>query len=340
MSISSSPIRRTHRRAQKNAAKSTAFAPKLGPAEHDQNCCFLPYRSLHNVFGLGPGVRSEFLKRTDVKTGYAPVNALRLYYEIRGRGEPLVLLHGGLGSTDMFAPIIPSLSNCHQVIAVDLQGHGRTADIERPLSIEALADDVAALLKYLGIERADIMGYSLGGGVALRIAVQHPNVVGKLVLVSAAFKRDGWYPEIQAGMSQIGPAAAEPMKQTPMHKMYATVAPRPGDWPVLLTKMGELLRKDYDWSKDVAAIKAPTLLVFGDADAVRTAHAIEFFELLGGGKKDGGWDGSGISSARLAILPGLTHYTIFSSPALVAMVTPFLGGPAPQSPLPATTGKH
>jgi len=266
---------------------------------------------------------------TAVKTGFAPVNGLKLYYEIRGRGEPLILLHGGLGATEMFAGILPSLSDGRRVIAVDLQAHGRTADIDRPLSIEAMADDIATLIKHLGFEKADVMGYSLGGGVALRTAIQHPGSVRKLVLVSTAYKRDGWYPEIVAGMAQMGPDAAEPMKQTPMYQIYARIAPKPADWPVLLTKLGDMLRKDYDWSKDVAAIRAPTLLVFGDADAVRTAHAVQFFELLGGGKKDGGWDGSGICNARLAVLPGLTHYNIFSSPALVSTVTPFLDAPIP-----------
>jgi pimeloyl-ACP methyl ester carboxylesterase len=172
------------------------------------------------------------------------------------------------------------------------------------------------------------MGYSLGGGVALRTAIRHPGVLSKLVLVSTPFKRDGWYPEILAGMGQLGAGAAEPMKQTPIYQLYARIAPKPADWPILLTKMGELGRKDYDWSKDVAAIKVPTLLVYGDADAVRTAHAENFFELLGGGKKDGGWDGSGIPNARLAILPGLTHYNIFTSPTLVSTVAPFLGASA------------
>ncbi len=262
-----------------------------------------------------------------VKTGYAPVNGLKLYYEVFGAGEPLILLHGGVGAIEMFADILPALSRSRQVIGVDLQGHGRTADIDRPLSLEAMADDVAGLMKHFGIAKADVMGYSLGGEVALRTAIQHPELVRKLVVVSATFKRDGWYPEIRAGMAQMGPAAAEPMKQTPMYQLYSRLAPKPDDWPVLLTKLGDLLRKDYDWSKDVAAIKAPALLVFGDADAVRTAHAVEFFELLGGGKKDGGWDGSGVSNARLAILPGLTHYNVFSSPALPSTVTAFLEAP-------------
>jgi pimeloyl-ACP methyl ester carboxylesterase len=266
---------------------------------------------------------------TTLKTTYAPVNGLNLYYETHGTGEPLILLHGGLGATEMFGEILPLLSNTRRVIAADLQAHGRTADIDRPLSLEAMADDIAALIRHLGIEKADVMGYSLGGGVALRTAIQHPGVVRKLVLVSTACKRDGWYPEVLAGMAQIGAGAAEPMKQTPMYQLYARIAPKPADWPVLLTKIGELLRKDYDWSKDVAAIKAPTLLVFGDADAVRTAHAVQFFELLGGGRKDAGWDGSGMSNARLAILPGLTHYNIFSSTALPSTVTPFLDAPVP-----------
>lgn len=264
-------------------------------------------------------------------TGYAPVNGLNLYYETHGAGEPLVLLHGGLGTGDMFANIMPVLSASRRVITVDLQAHGRTADIDRPLSLQQMADDIAGLLNYLGIKRADVMGYSMGGLVALRTAIQHPAQVKRLIVVSAAFQRKGWYPEILAGMDQVSAAAAEPMKQTPMYQAYSRVAPKPADWPVLLTKAGDMFRKEYDWSKEVAAIKAPTLLAFGDADAVRPAHAVEFFELLGGGKKDGGWDGSGISNARLAILPGLTHYTVFSSPALASTVEHFLGASAPDA---------
>ena len=268
-------------------------------------------------------------KNKDAKDSYASVNGLNLYYEIHGAGEPLILLHGGVGAIQMFGEVLPSLAQNRQVVAVDLQAHGRTADIDRPLSFELMAGDIAALIKHLGIEEADVMGYSLGGGVALRTAIQHPEVVRKLVLVSIPFKRDGWYPEILAGMGQMGPQVAEPMKQTPMYQLYASIAPKPEDWPVLLTKLGELLRQDYDWSNEVAAIKAPTLIVVGDADSVRTAHAVAFFELLGGGKVDAGWDGSGMSNARLAILPATTHYNIYSSPQLSAVVAPFLDAPMP-----------
>lgn len=261
---------------------------------------------------------------------YASVNGLRLYYESHGTGQPLVLLHGGLGSTGMYEPLLPSIGKGRQVIAVDLQGHGRTADIDRPFSCEAMGDDVAALLKSLRIEKADVMGYSLGGCVALRMAIQHPDAIRKLVLVSTPFSRHGWFPEVDAATAQLNAAAAEMMKPSPTYQTYAKIAPRPADWPVLVTKTGELMKKDYDWSKDVAAMRMPTLLVFGDADAIQPAHMVEFYRLLGGGKKDAGWDGSGMSTARMAVLPGVTHYDILSAPGLAAVVTPFLAAPMPK----------
>jgi pimeloyl-ACP methyl ester carboxylesterase len=252
-----------------------------------------------------------------------------MYYEVRGIGQPLVLLHGGAGSIEMFGQILPALSEGRQVIAADLQAHGRTADIDRPLRYELMADDVAALVGHLRLGKADVMGYSLGGGVALRTAIQHSEVVRKLVLVSTTFRRDGWYPEIQVAMGDNSPGKAEGLKQTPMYQVYAKIAPKLEDWPALIDKLGELLRRDYDWSEEVAKVQAPTMLVVGDADSVRTAHAVEFFELLGGGKRDGGWDGSGVRKARLAILPGITHYNIFSSAALASTVKPFLDAPMP-----------
>ena len=260
--------------------------------------------------------------------GYAPVNGLKMYYEIHGSGQPLVLLHGGAGATEMFGEVLRPLSEGRRVVAADLQAHGRTADIDRPLRYELMADDIAALIGHLRLGKADVMGYSLGGGVALRTAIQHPDVLRKLVLVSAPFRRDGWYPEVLAAMGQSGPESAEAMKHTPMYELYSRIAPRPEDWVVLFTKLGVMLRRDYDWSSEVAAMKIPTMLVVGDADSVRTAHAVEFFGLLGGGKKDAGWNGSGMSKARLSILPGITHYNIFSTPVLASIVKPFLDAPA------------
>jgi pimeloyl-ACP methyl ester carboxylesterase len=200
----------------------------------------------------------------------------------------------------------------------------RAADTDRPMSFNASANDIVALMHYLNIQKADVMGYSLGGEVALRTAIDHPEAIRKLVVVSAPFKRDGWYPEIIAGMSSFDAHTAEQLKQTPIYPAYKQVAPRPEDWPAFVTKLGVWARQDYDWSSEIAKMKLPVLLAFGDADAVRTAHAEQFFELLGGGKRDGGWDGLGMPNARLAILPSQTHYTIFSSPLLVSVVTQFL----------------
>jgi pimeloyl-ACP methyl ester carboxylesterase len=258
---------------------------------------------------------------------YADVNGLQMYYEVYGTGKPLVLLHGGLGVIGMFELLLPSLAETRQVIAVELQAHGHTADIQRPLAFEQMADDVGALIRHLGLETADLFGYSLGGGVALQTAIRHPQVVRKLVVVSAPYKSSAWYPEVRAGMRSMNAEAARSWVGSPMHQAYVNVAPNPDDWPTLVTKVGQLVGQDYDWTEGVSALRMPTMIVIGDADSVRTAHAVEFFELLGGGKHDAGWDGTGMSSARLAILPAATHYNIFSSPMLVSTVTPFLDAP-------------
>ncbi len=269
---------------------------------------------------------------TEITQGkYANVNGLKMYYEIHGKGQPLVLLHGGLGVIGMFEQVLPALAETRQVIAVELQGHGHTADISRPLSFEQMADDIAALIKHLGLEHADILGYSLGGGVALQTAIRHSESVRKLMVVSTVFKSSGWYPEVRAGMKAVSAEAAKTWVGYPMHQAYVNVAPKPEDWPALAAKLGQLVGQDYDWSAGVSALKVPTMIVVGDADAVRTAHAVEFFELLGGGHRDAGWDGSGMSNARLAILPATTHYDIVLSPLLTSIVPPFLDAPMPNA---------
>lgn len=255
------------------------------------------------------------------KTGYAPVNGLKMYYEIRGSGAPLILIHGGVVGITMFGSNLDLLAKERQVIAVELQGHGHTVDIDRPLSYEAMADDIAALMNYLKINKADVMGYSLGGGVALQMVFRHPELVGKLIVVSTPFSQDGWYPEIRGAFQHMGPSAAAGIKQSPLAKQYPNV-----NWEILFTKIGELQRQNYDWSTQVAAIKSPTLLVFADADAIRPEHIVKFYELLGGGKRDAGLDGSGRPTAQLAILPGLTHYKISSTPSLASVATAFLEG--------------
>lgn len=258
---------------------------------------------------------------------YADVNGINLYYETHGTGRPLVLLHGGLGSGEMFGPVLPALSERHQVIAPDLQGHGRTADIDRPIDVRLMADDIAALIEHLGLDKPDVVGYSLGGGVALQVAIKYPALIGRLVVVSAAIRRDATYPELLEQQGQVGAAAAEFMKDTPMYELYQRVAPRPEDFPRLLDKMGAAMAKDFDFTDEVRGLQVPTLIVAADADMAPPSHFVEVFNLLDGGPRDGGWMGEGRPKGghALAILPGVTHYNIFSSPLLTAATVAFLG---------------
>ena len=261
-----------------------------------------------------------------VKSGRVPVNGLEYYFEITGAGEPLLLLHGGLGSMDMLGPVRAKLAESRRVIAVDLHGHGRTALGSRPIDMLAMGDDMAALVQALGFEQLDVMGYSMGGAVALRLAFQHPARVRRLALVSTGFAQDGFFPEMLPMQAQVGAAMAEQMKESPMYKSYVAVAPKPDDFPRLLDQMGAWMRKPYDWSAEVAKLAMPVMLVYGDSDMFRPEHEIKFFQLLGGGLKDAGWQREHQSKHRLAILPDRTHYDVFFAPELATTVLPFLNG--------------
>jgi pimeloyl-ACP methyl ester carboxylesterase len=260
---------------------------------------------------------------------YANVNGINLYYETHGSGRPLVLLHGGLGSGEMFGPILPTLAAGHQVIAVDLQGHGRTADIDRPIDVRLMADDIAALIDHLGLDKPDVLGYSLGGGVAFFTASKYPDKVGRLVMVSAHVRRDAIPAEMLAQQNQVSSAAIEFMKDTPMYELYQRVAPRPQDFGGLLDKIGQSMSKDFDFSDEVRALKVPTLIVAGDADMAPPSHYVEVFKLLDGGLRDGGWMGEGRPKGghALAILPGRTHYNMAESPLLAAVTLSFIDTP-------------
>jgi pimeloyl-ACP methyl ester carboxylesterase len=265
---------------------------------------------------------------TSPQTGYAEVNGLTMYYEIHGSGGvPVVLLHGAYMSTGAMQPLLSDLTRSRQLIAVDLQGHGRTADVDRPLRYEQMADDVAALLEHLGITQADVVGYSMGGGVGLQLAIRHPERVRKLVAMSAGYRLDGMYPEVIAGIADITP---EVFYNTPWYEEnYAAVAPRPADFPVLVEKLKRLDAEEFDWSREIETIAAPTLLVFGDSDVLRPEHMVELFRLLGGGVPG---DLTGLPKARLAVLPGTTHVTVMNRiDWLLPMITEFLDEPTPES---------
>jgi pimeloyl-ACP methyl ester carboxylesterase len=261
---------------------------------------------------------------------YADVNGIKLYYETQGSGRPLILLHGGLGSGEMFGPILPTLAADHQVIAVDLQGHGRTADIDRPFDLRAMGDDIAALIKHLRLDKPDLLGYSLGGGVAFQTTVHHPELIRRLVIVSANIRRSAIYPEMLGQQGQVSAAAAEFMKDTPMYRLYQQVAPRPQDFGRLLDKIGQFMAKDFDFTDEVRGLKVPTLIVAADADMAPPSHYVEVFGLLGGGQRDGGWMGEGRPAGghALAILPGLTHYNMAASPLTAAVTLSFIDAPA------------
>ena len=263
---------------------------------------------------------------TNTSGNYADVNGINLYYETHGTGRPLVLLHGGLGSGEMFGPVLPELAAHHQVIAVDLQGHGRTALGDRPISLPDMGNDMAAVLTKIGVAQLDVLGYSLGGGVGFQLAVQHPQMVRRLAMVSAGYAQSGFYPEMLPLQAQVGAGMAEHMKETPMYKSYMKVAPRPEDFPRLLDRMGELMRTPYDWREDAKKLRMPVMLVFGDSDMFRPEHMVKFYQLLGGGLKDAGWTRENLSKNRLAILPDVTHYDMFMSPRLLDTALPFLDG--------------
>src|SRR2546427_5970180 len=223
-------------------------------------------------------------------------------------------------------PVLQQLSKHHQFIAPDLQGHGRTADIDRPIDVRLMADDIAALIDHLGLEKPDVVGYSLGGGVALHTAAKYPAKVRRLVAASANIRPDAIYAEMRAQQGQVSAAAAEFMKDTPMYQLYQKVAPRPEDFPRLLDKIGASMSKDFDYADEVRGLQVPTLIVAADADMAPPSHYVEVFKLLGGGLRDGGWmaEGRPMGGHALAILPGLTHYNIFSSPLFAAATLAFL----------------
>ncbi len=240
-----------------------------------------------------------------------------------------MLLHGAFGTIEScFAGLLPALAGDFDVIAVELQGHGRTADIDRPLDVRLMADDIAALIDHLGLDKPDLVGYSLGGWVALHTAAKYPAKVRRLVAASANIRPDAIYPDMRVQQGQVNAAAAEFMKDTPMYQLYQRVAPRPGDFGRLLDKIGEAMAKDFDFSEELRGIQVPTMLVCADADMAPPSHYVEAFKLLDGGLRDGGWNGEGRPKGghALAILPGLTHYNAFASPLFAAVTLDFLDG--------------
>lgn len=262
---------------------------------------------------------------SDAKTGYAPVGDLNMYYEIHGAGRPLILLHGAYMTIDMMGPLLSGLAESRQVIAVEQQGHGHTADVDRALSYEQMADDTAALARHLEIDAADVIGYSMGGGIALQLAIRHPALVRKLVVASAGFTRDAMH---AAALEMFPTITPELFAGSPIEEAYQRTAPNPGDFPKLVEKLTQLDSAPFAWpEQDVRAIAAPTLIVLGDSDGIRLEHAVELFKLRGGGVMG---DLAGMPASQLAVLPSTSHFVppghglLDRADWLLAMIAPFL----------------
>ena len=254
------------------------------------------------------------------ESGYADINGLKMYYEVHGKGKPIVLLHGSYMNIPMnWSHIIPLLSKDRKVIVTEMQGHGRTRDISREFSYEGMADDVSGLLKHLKIDSADILGYSMGGGIAFQVAVRHPEQVRRLVVLSGTYTHDGWWPDAEASFGTIN---ADMFKGTPIQKQYDSLGNDPAHFHEFVKKVISIDLKPYDWTKDVKKIQAPIFMAIGDADGVRYEHALELFHAKGGGKMG---DIHGLPKSRLAIIPGTTHIGMMQrTDWLIPMITDFL----------------
>jgi pimeloyl-ACP methyl ester carboxylesterase len=263
-------------------------------------------------------VVSERISITD--SGYAEVNGLKMYYEVYGQGKPIVLLHGSFMNIPLnWSKIIPQLTKDRKVIVAEMQGHGRTKDIARELSYEGMADDVSGLLRHLKVDSADIVGYSMGGGVAFQFAIRHPEQVRRLVILSGTYAHNGWWPDVEASFASI---TADMFKGTAIQKQYDSLGNDPALFPQYVKKVMSIDLKPYDWSGAAKKIQAPLFMAIGDADGVRYEHALELFRAKGGGKMG---DLHGLPTSRLAIIPGTTHIgMMLRTDWLIPMITDFL----------------
>ena len=284
---------------------SAALASGCGGAEESDSTA-----------GLGDTTVTE----AQAQSGYSEVNGLRMYYEIHGEGRPLVLLHGAYMSIESMKPLLERLAEDRRVIALESQGHGRTADIDRPITYEQMADDVAAAMEDLGVEQADVFGYSMGAGIALQLAIRHADRVRRLVVASGGYKTEGMYPELVALIGEITP---ETFAGSPFEAEYKRLAPNPENFPVLVEKLKVLDTTPMSWpAAEVESIEAPTLVISGDSDIILPEHSVEIFRLLGGGPTT---DFMGASEDQLAILPGASHLGVIERvDLLMAIVPPFL----------------
>jgi pimeloyl-ACP methyl ester carboxylesterase len=270
-----------------------------------------------------PTINSGAAEVTASSSGLLDVNGIKLWHEVYGEGQPVLVLHGGLMTIPEMMPLIAPLAKERKVVAVELQGHGRSPDTDRPITLDATGEDVAAIIDALKLGPTDLIGYSFGGAAALRASIRHPEKVRRLVVISSPCARRGWYPEAQQGMAAVGASLADALKETPTAR-FARAWPEPQRFPQFLDKMGKALGQDYDWCTEVSKLPMPTLLVYVDHDSISQRHVADFFALLGGGISEPGWENTKFTKARLAIIPGYSHYNFMTSNELPPIVEKFL----------------
>ncbi|MBB4278351.1 alpha/beta fold hydrolase [Rhizobium mongolense] len=271
-------------------------------------------------------VTSSLLAEAQPAGNRVKVNGMQIYYEVSGHGDPLVVLHGAYMNIPSMGTIIPKLAKTHKVYAIELQGHGRTTDIDRPITYPNLADDVAAFMDAVGLKKADIFGYSMGAAAGLQVAIRHPEKVNKLIAASVAYDAEGWQPEFRAFIPQM---TVEMFVGMPFAKDYRKLAANPDGFPALVKKLIALEHEPMAWEADVKAMKTPVLIITGDADVATLEHSVAMFRLLGGGTM--GDMGKPQPGSRLAVLPATSHTAVINQPELLhAFIEPFLKGETPK----------
>lgn len=278
------------------------------------------------LFSAAMLIAGPALAQSEPAGNRVEVNGMQMYYEVSGEGEPLVVLHGAYMNIDSIGAIIPKLAETHKVYAIEFQGHGRTTDIDRPITYPNLADDVAAFMDQVGVEKADVFGYSMGAAAGLQLAIRHPDKVNKLAAASVAYDASGWQPEFTAFIPQM---TVEMFLSMPFAEEYKKLATNPDGFPALVEKLIQLEKEPMQWEADVKALKTPVLIISGDADVNTLEHAVAMFRLLGGGVM--GDMGRPLAASRLAVLPATSHTAVINQPDLLhAFIEPFLKGETPK----------
>jgi pimeloyl-ACP methyl ester carboxylesterase len=258
---------------------------------------------------------------------YVDVNGMKMYYEVSGQGDPLIVLHGAYMTIATMGEIIPALAKTHTVYAIEMQGHGHTNDIDRPITYPNLADDVAAFMDAVALDKADVFGYSMGAAAGLQLAIRHPVKVNKLAAASVAYDARGWQPAFQAFIPQM---TVEMFLAMPFADEVRKQSVDPDRFPLVVEKLIALEKEPMAWEADVKAMKTPVLIITGDADVATLEHSVAMFRLLGGG--DMGDMGQPLPASRLAVLPATSHTAVLSQPDVLAtFINAFLKGEAPKS---------